>query len=342
MKGRNSTISSNVDGSCDSKEITELFSEKYKHLYNSVPYNIDDMHAIESTLFERLQNCENVISHSDVINAVSHLKMVNQMGLRVYFRFYVIFSILYTLFLSHGFSPDSMIMGTMIPIAKNRKQSLCNSSNYRAIALSSIVGKILDGVILIKEESALCSSHLQFDFKKGMSTTQCTYSMLETGNYYNFNKSNVFVLMPDASKAFHRVNCCKLFGELLKRDFSPIVLRLLLYMYTSQRLRVKWGHNVSNYFTVRNGVKQGSVLSPLIFAIYTDSLLKRLEESGVGCHLGGHFPGALAYADDITLLSPNMSGLRTLSKVGEEYATEFDVTFNGKKVSCCFSWVENV
>ena len=177
VKGRNK-ISSNVDGSCDSKEITELFSEKYKHLYNSVPYNIDDMHAIESTIFERLHNCENlkyVISHSDVINAVSHLKNGKSDGseglfsdhfLHATHRFYVILSILYTLFLSHGFSPDSMIMGTMIPIPKNRKQSLCNSSNYRAIALSSIFGKILDWVILIKEESALCSSHLQFGFKK--------------------------------------------------------------------------------------------------------------------------------------------------------------------------------
>ena len=58
--------------------------------------------------------------------------------------------------------------------------------------------------------------------------------------------------------------------------------------------------------------------------------------------MGGHFTGALAYADDITLLSPSMIGLRTLSKVCEEYATEFDGTFNGKKVSCCFSGVENV
>ena len=74
VKGRNSKISSNVDSSCDSKEITELFSEKYKHLYNSVTYNIDDMHAIQSTIFERLHNCENVISHNDVMNAVSHLK----------------------------------------------------------------------------------------------------------------------------------------------------------------------------------------------------------------------------------------------------------------------------
>ena len=107
-------------------------------------------------------------------------------------------------------------------------------------------------------------------------------------------------------------------------------------------MRVKWEHTVSNYFTVRNGVKQGGILSPLLFAIYTDSLLKIFEKSGVGYHMGGHFTGALAYADDITLLSPSMSGLRTLSKVCEEYATYFVVTFNGKQVSCCFSEVDNV
>ena len=87
---------------------------------------------------------------------------------------------------------------------------------------------------------------------------------------------------------------------------------------------------------MRNGVKQEGVLSPLLFAIYTDILLKILEESGVGCHMVGHLTGALAYADDITLLSPSMSGLRTLYKVCEEYATEFDVTFNGKKTVVVF------
>ena len=69
--------------------------------------------------------------------------------------------------LSHGFSPNSMILGTMIPIPKDKKKSLCNSGNYRAIALSSIFSKILDWVILIKEEMTLCSSNLQFGFKKG-------------------------------------------------------------------------------------------------------------------------------------------------------------------------------
>ena len=52
--------------------------------------------------------------------------------------------------------------------------------------------------------------------------------------------------------------------------------------------------------------------------------------------MGGHFTGALAYADDITSLSPCMSGLRTLSTVYEEYAIELYATFNGINVSCYF------
>ena len=88
-------------------------------------------------------------------------------------------------------------------------------------------------------------------------------------------KSNAFVLMLDASKAFDRVNYCKLSRELLKREMSPLVLRLLLFMYTNQTLRVKWGSVMSESFTVMNGVKQG-VLSPVLFAVYTDGLLLRL------------------------------------------------------------------
>ena len=57
-------------------------------------------------------------------------------------------------------------------------------------------------------------------------------------------------------------------------------------MYTNQTLRVKWGSVMSESFTVMNGVKQGGVLSPILFAVYTDGLLLRLQESGIWCHMG--------------------------------------------------------
>ena len=73
-------------------------------------------------------------------------------------KLFVLLSILFILFLRHCFSSNSMILGTMITIPKEKKKSLCSANNYRAIALSSIFSKILDWIILIKEEHSLSSS----------------------------------------------------------------------------------------------------------------------------------------------------------------------------------------
>ena len=137
--------------------------------------------------------------------------------------------------------------------------------------------------------------------------------------------------MLDASKAFDRVQYCKLFAALLERDISPIVLRLLLFMYTNQSLRVKWSNTLSDQFSIMKGVKQGGVLSPILFAVYTDGLLEKLQQTGVGCHMGSRFTGALAYADKSTLLAPCKSALSILISVCEDYATEYDIIFNGSK-----------
>ena len=70
-------------------------------------------------------------------------------------------------------------------------------------------------------------------------------------DYYNYNKSGMFVLLLDASKAFDNINYCKFFTDLLKPDVSPLVLRLLLHMYTNQTLCVKWRYALSNLFSVK-------------------------------------------------------------------------------------------
>ena len=65
-------------------------------------------------------------------------------------------------------------------------------------------------------------------------------------------------------------------------------------------------------FHVSNGVRQGSVLSPVLFAVYLDGLLAELSGSGVGCYWGSLFAGAFCYADDIVLLAPCASALTTM------------------------------
>ena len=61
-----------------------------------------------------------------------------------------------------------------------------------------------------------------------------------------------------------------------------------------------------------NGVKQGGIISPILFCVYSDDFLLLLAKSEVGCFIGYWFIGALAYADDIVLLAPTASAMRAM------------------------------
>ena len=73
------------------------------------------------------------------------------------------------------------------------------------------------------------------------------------------------------------------------------------------------------FHILSNGVRQGSVLSPVLFSVYLDGLLEELARSGVGCHCGCLFAGAICYADDIVLLAPCPSALRIMLQICDKY-----------------------
>ena len=102
-------------------------------------------------------------------------------------------------------------------------------------------------------------------------------------------------------------------------------------------MRVRWGDSLSESFNVSNGVRQGSVLSPLLFAVYLDELLVELSVSGVGCYWGSLFAGAFAYADDIVLLAPCASALRIMLSICNDFSISHGLRFNANKTQLiCF------
>ena len=78
-------------------------------------------------------------------------------------------------------------------------------------------------------------------------------------------------------------------------------MKLLKDSYTRQKNSTKWQDTRSQSFDSMNGVRQGGILSPLLFTVYVDVLLKRLKENGMGCWIGRKYFGALSYADDICI-----------------------------------------
>ena len=77
--------------------------------------------------------------------------------------------------------------------------------------------------------------------------------------------------------------------------------------------------------------RQGGILSPRIFVVYVDDLLKQLRKSGIGCHIIDQFMAAIMYADDLALLAPTRCALQKLLDICNMYGDEWCITYNSKK-----------
>ena len=91
---------------------------------------------------------------------------------------------------------------------------------------------------------------------------------------------------------------------------------------------VKWGNSTSSQMTISNGTRQGAILSPFIWAVYADPLLKRLRSLGLGAHVFGKFMGAVCFADDLLLIAPTRSAMQRMLLEMESFAQEFNITFS--------------
>jgi hypothetical protein len=337
-----------VDGVEGDHEIGELFCAKFDELYNCVSYNADEMLELKHSVFDLVSSrcrsglcyCDHSVDVRSVIDAVRRLKCGKSGGSGKPSSDHIVhaprglavhLSLLFTMMLSHAFVPSEFLLSALVPIPKNPRKSLNGSDNYRSIAIGSIFGKVFDNVVIEKHASTLNSSFLQFGFKARHSTIQCCFSINEVINYYVERGSRCHAILLDASRAFDRVSYLKLFKLLIERRMCPSTISVLLSMYTNQSMFVSWNGSSSRFFRCSNGVKQGGVLSPLLFCVYVDELLGRLQSIGVGCHVGDQFVGAFGYADDLTLLAPSIFAAESMLLVCEVFSEEYNVLFNASK-----------
>ena len=135
IKGRNQFLPSSIDGVVGDEEIAKKNSDKYNHPYNSVSYDVDEMNVINTEINKQIK--ENVaynISVDEVIEGVQRLKLGKSDGeeglnsnhiIHGPKILFVLLALLFNSMLVHGFSPDSMLVGTMVPIPKDKRQLVC-------------------------------------------------------------------------------------------------------------------------------------------------------------------------------------------------------------------------
>ena len=237
-------------------------------------------------------------------------------------------SIIIKSFLIHGHVSHILLLSTLVPLIKDKRGDFCSSKNYRSIAISSLILKIIDWIILLLFGKSLGLDDLQFSYQKGCSTMMCTWLVTETIDYFLRNDGEVFSCMTDMSKAFDMVQHSLLFIKLININLSSIFIRMIMVMYMFQTANVRWNQVLSDVFPMVNGVKQGAVLSAILYCIYVNGLFERLRSRRSGCWMGSTYLGILGYADDNFLLAPSREALQSMLDTCDEYAKEHNLRFS--------------
>jgi exonuclease III len=343
LNGNNIKVqASTIDGATGKANICTMWKNHYSKLLNSSRDRTREKYVMDvlSTV-EYDENC--FITNQDIIEAIDKLKNKKSPGLdglvgehikHANRKIVPLFKMLFNCMLVHGHLPSKFMETVIVSIVKDKKGNISDKDNYRPIAITTVISKILELVILVKVEKYLLTNDNQFGFKKRHSTDMCVFMLKEICNMYNLKSSPVYVCMLDSSKAFDRINHFYLFEKLLKRDMPVLYVRLLFTWYQTQSFVVRWDNVISDSFTVTNGVRQGGVLSPRLFNVFIDELSDILCALKTGCYLNGTCFNHIMYADDSLLIAPHPGALQELIDVCVDFASNNDMMYNVIKSSC--------
>ena len=157
----------------------------------------------------------------------------------------------------------------IVPIIKNKTGDTSDKNNYRPITLVTATSKLFEICLLEILQMYLITHDHQFGFKTKHSADMCMFTVKSIIKYYTGHNTPVYTCFLDASNAFDRVNHWTLFTKLIYSGIPLLIVRILVFWYQTQQLCIKWGGSTTRFFTISNGVRQGGILSPKLFALHS-------------------------------------------------------------------------
>lgn len=311
--------------------------------------NIDPTHLQEMNEFVNknknsvFNNLNITISPDEVSSAIHKLKrgkacgpdlILNEM-LKVGHE--VLLPALHKLFnkvLSNAEFPNSWRTNFLTPIHKKGDRN--DPSNYRGIAVGSHLGKLFCSILherLVKfsNEHNLIPNH-QIGFKKGSRPADHILTLKTLIEKYAIGlKKYLYSCFIDFKSAFDSISREALIYKLLSAEVGGNFLNVIQSLYSGVNFSIKVKNSASQTFDSRIGVKQGCILSPLLFNLYVRDIPNIFQGTCDPVVVSNYSFNCLMYADDLVLFSQSAKGLQNCIDALSTYCNKWGLSVNLSK-----------
>lgn len=321
----------------DNEKINSCFRKFYQLLYTSDgpnnPVLLEDFFRflkMPSVSVEFSAELERDLSVKEIVSAIGALQSGKSPGpdgfsTEFFKKFSEELSPLLLLVYQESLANNSLPPTTrqaVISLLIKKDNNPLNCSSYRPISLLNTDAKILAKILARRLENIIPSiiSSDQTGFIKNR------YSFFNIRRLFNIlycptphDPGNIEVMLSlDAEKAFDRVEWDYLFKTLEVFHFGPKFISWIRLLYTLPVAAIRTNNNLSTYFELKRGTRQGCPLSPLLFAVALEPLALALKQCPTikGIHRAGSEHKVSLYADDMLLfISDPLSSLPELSSL---------------------------
>jgi hypothetical protein len=240
--------------------------------------------------------------------------------------------------------PKDWARGLIFPLYKDGDNRI--PENYRGVTLLSVVGKIYTSVLNARVTS-WCEkygvlSEEQAGFRPGRSTSDHIFSISEVLKFRRSRGKQTHCAFLDIKKAYDSVHRDALWKRLIDVGIRGKMWRVLKNIYDVVESCVIVGQRQTEWFTAEAGVRQGCLLSPIMFAIFIEGLARKIKQVKVASILQGVRFNLTLFADDIALLAGSKRDLQKLLDAAFEYSEDWRFKWNcSKSKVMCFGPVKN-
>lgn len=232
--------------------------------------------------------------------------------------------------------PKDWKIAVITPIHKKGDTMKC--SNYRGISLLCVCYKIYERIIEERLRAVLEPTFLdtQAGFRTSRSTQDWIFVLKQLEEKVMRTNENIYACTIDLEKAFDSVPREKIWNILRAREIDKDTLEAVKSMYNETLNVVRIGGNTTNSFETSIGVRQGGILSPLLFITLMDELAREVKAETRATFLG-HWKmkpiriNELLYADDLVLIARRKKDIESRLEKWREILEKYNLKINTHK-----------